>query len=210
MKYTHILWDYNGTILDDVDAGIASVNKLLRDRKLKTLDSVDEYHAVFTFPVINYYKKLGFDFERESFDIIAELWIAEYSEQLKKCTLRDGVREMLSELSQKGLRQSVISAADDSMLKAQLSSYGITHFFDEICGIEGIKAESKLHIARSWREKHPDAAALFIGDTLHDLDTARAASADCVLVCGGHQSEADLMSAGVPVVKTINDIINYL
>jgi len=210
MKYTHILWDYNGTILDDVDAGIASVNRLLRDRNLKTLDSVDEYHAVFTFPVIDYYKKLGFDFERESFDVIAELWIAEYSEQLKKCTLRDGVREMLARLSRKGLRQSVISAADDSMLKSQLASYGIIDLFDEVCGIEGIKAESKLHIARAWREKHPDAVALFIGDTLHDLDTARAADADCVLVCGGHQSEADLGSAGVPVIKNINDIINYL
>ena len=37
MKYTDIIWDFNGTILDDVEAGIISVNKLLSSRGLPTI-----------------------------------------------------------------------------------------------------------------------------------------------------------------------------
>ena len=78
MKYTDIIWDFNGTILDDVDAGIVSVNKLLSDRGLPTIESKEEYRKVFRFPIIEYYRALGFDFEREPYEVLAPLWVSEY------------------------------------------------------------------------------------------------------------------------------------
>lgn len=209
MKYTDILWDYNGTILDDVEIGIAATNVLLRKRNLKTIDSVEAYHSVFGFPVIDYYARLGFDFDKESFDAISIEWVEEYSARFPMCQLRHGVLEVIERIARTELRQSIISASDDSMLKEQLLSLGINSYFDGIYGIEGVKAESKTHIAREWRRKNPDAKALFIGDTLHDLDAANAAGADCVLVCGGHQSKQALLRAGVPVVENVNGVFAY-
>ena len=64
MRYTHIIWDFNGTLFDDVEAGINSVNDMLSERGLKTLEDKEDYRKVFKFPIIEYYKDLGFDFEK--------------------------------------------------------------------------------------------------------------------------------------------------
>ena len=209
MKYTDVLWDYNGTIVDDVEAGVAAVNKLLSDRGMKTVESVEEYRAVFGFPVIDYYKRLGFDFESESFDVISKQWVAEYLKRFKECKLREDALDTIKLISDLGLRQSIISASDDSMLKGQLSESGIIDLFDEVCGIEGIKAESKLGVAKRWMDRNPSSRPLFVGDTLHDLDTARAIGADCVLVCGGHQSEETLASSGERVIRSLTELIEF-
>ena len=58
MDYTHILWDFNGTILDDVSVGINAINVLLKRRKMPIIFSQEEYRAKFCFPVIDYYLSL--------------------------------------------------------------------------------------------------------------------------------------------------------
>ena len=62
MKVTHVLWDFNGTILDDVEPCIKSINELLVGHGLKPLESVAEYQSVFGFPIKDYYERIGFDF----------------------------------------------------------------------------------------------------------------------------------------------------
>ena len=75
MKYEHIIWDFNGTLLDDVWTGIVSVNKLLEDRGLPKIASVEDYRRVFRFPIIEYYRSLGFDFDKEPYEVIGWLFI---------------------------------------------------------------------------------------------------------------------------------------
>lgn len=198
--YTDILWDYNGTVLDDVTVGINAINKLLKERGLKTIGSIDEYHKVFGFPIIDYYRRLGFDFEKESFESVAPIWVEEYMNGLKDATVREGIVELLELFSSKGLRQTIISAASTDMLKEQLKLFGIDKYFYEIYGLDNIHAAGKTHLATAWREAHPEAKALLIGDTIHDHETAKLARADCILVGGGHQSNETLAKTGVATV----------
>ena len=51
-----ILWDWNGTLLDDVEVCIESMNSMLSKRK-KPLLTREHYKEIFTFPVIDYYRK---------------------------------------------------------------------------------------------------------------------------------------------------------
>ena len=77
MKYTHIIWDFNGTVLDDVEAGIRSVNDMLAARGLPVITSVAQYRELFSFPVIDYYRRLGLDVEKEDYyTILAPLWVS--------------------------------------------------------------------------------------------------------------------------------------
>jgi phosphoglycolate phosphatase len=207
MKYTDILWDFNGTILDDVDICINSVNLLLSERGLPTLDSIEAYHKVFGFPVIDYYKRLGFDFEKEDYEgVIAPTWMKEYLRQAPTAELCRGVRDALERFAAAGLRQTVISASETGMLTEQIRALGIYEFFDGIYGLDNINAGSKTARARQWREAHPDAVALFLGDTEHDADTARAIGADCVLVASGHQSAELLRRSGCPVISDLSEL----
>lgn len=206
MKYTDIIWDFNGTILDDVDAGIASVNKLLSDRHLPVIPNKEYYRNVFRFPIIEYYRALGFDFEAEPYEVLAPLWVAEYMKNCKSALIRDGFKRAFDTFRSLNLKQHVLSATELSMLREQLSELGIAENFDSIYGLGNIHAHSKTELAKLWRSEHPDANALFVGDTDHDFMTAQTIGADCALVCGGHHSKDKLLSCkGATVYDSLDD-----
>lgn len=210
MKYTHILWDFNGTILDDVEAGIKSVNTLLRERSLKTVDSIEEYHSVFGFPIIEYYRKLGFDFEKESYEKIAPIWVEQYLINVKESKIYDGVTAAVGFFRGCGASQIILSATERDMLLEQLSELGIKDLFDGVLGLDNIHAASKVGIAKEWREEHPSASVLMIGDTVHDLEVANAIGADCALIAGGHQEIEVLKETGAPVYSSLFELISSL
>ncbi len=208
MKYTHIIWDFNGTILDDVDTGIKSVNTLLRERHLPTIDSVADYHAVFGFPVVDYYKRLGFDFEKEPYEIIAPIWVEQYLINVKKAKIFDDVKSTADAFRKMGLKQIVLSASELDMLKGQLSALGLGNTFDEVFGLDNFHASSKVYLAEQWLMGNSGAKALMIGDTVHDAEVAAAIEADCILVARGHQSKETLIRSGYPVVDSLEEIIS--
>ena len=211
MKYTHLFWDFNGTLFDDVEAGIRAVNKMLKDRDLPIIPDVDRYREIFDFPVIDYYKSLGFDFVKEPYyDVLAPMWVELYNEYSKSSPLCDGVREALTATGKMGIKQVVFSATEINMLKGQLQALGIDGYFDEVIGIDNIHAGGKLHMARMWRENNPDAKVIYVGDTVHDAENAEVLGADCLLYLGGHQSESRLSLCGCPLIKKIEDVMGYI
>lgn len=205
-KYTHIVWDFNGTILNDVGIGIDSVNCLLRKRKLPVIDSVEKYHSLFGFPIKEYYRRLGFDFTKESYDIVAMEWINEYNSRRLNAPLCPGSKKLIQKFAKLGITQLIISATEYNMLVSQLEELGVREYFTELLGLDDIKAGSKVHLAVSWKDAHPHAKVLFIGDTDHDLEVATAMKADCLLVANGHQSYEYLSAFGVPLVKSLEDV----
>ena len=211
MKYTDIIWDFNGTLLDDIRAGIDAVNDMLSRRGLATIDSVERYRELFCFPIIEYYAKLGFDFEKEDYyTVLAPEWVALYLENYKRSTLNDGAEHTLQALAKLGYTQTLLSATEIEMLKGQLRDLGLAQSFAEVWGLDNIHAGGKIGTARAWREAHPDAKALFVGDSVHDWEVASAVGADCELFCGGHQNRETLSACGCPMIDHLEQLIEML
>lgn len=210
MKYTHILWDFNGTILNDVNAGIASNNVMLALRSLPTIESVEEYRRIFGFPIIDYYRRLGFDLDVEPYDKIAHEWLKLYLEQAKTAELFDGITDVLKEIKRRGIEQIILSATEKSMLEKQLFFLGIRGYFSEVLGLEDIYAHSKVELGRTWMKKTHPGRSLLIGDTEHDFEVAKSIGAECVLVAGGHQLKETLESCGAVVLDNIKEIVKIL
>lgn len=205
-KYTYILWDFNGTILDDVEIGIRCVNKLLSDRELKTIENVSEYREIFGFPIIDYYRRAGFDFAKESYEEIAPQWVEQYLINVKDAPLYPDVRETIERFHKMGLKQTVLSATEINMLRGQLHDLGLDDCFDEVRGLDNIHASSKVELAKKWRSEHMNDRALMIGDTVHDAEVAEAIRADCILIARGHQMRKTLEKTGVPVAGTLDEV----
>lgn len=74
MKYTHIIWDWNGTLLDDIGASLASVNDMLAMRGKPPIDA-DYYRECIGVPIIKFYEKV-FELEKEDYSLI----IKQYNE----------------------------------------------------------------------------------------------------------------------------------
>ena len=202
----YCIWDFNGTILNDVDAGIRAVNHLLAERGLPIIESREAYQRIFGFPIRAYYERLGFDFEREPYEVIAPLWVEQYWKTVKDAELFEDVKETLERLRSLGIRQTVLSATHKDMLTAQLTQLGVHGYFEELLGLDNIHAASKLSLAEDWRRRNPEARAIFLGDTDHDLDTARSIGAECFLIARGHQSAERLRPLGVPILSTLREL----
>lgn len=189
-KYSHVIWDWNGTLFDDVVWCISRMNEMLGKRRMKLLDSILEYRRAFCFPIINYYKNVGFDLEKESFEILAEEYNSLYrSEQTGMCKLNDNAVFMLDVLHKKKITQVLLSATETSNLRSQLSNFNIIHYFDEILGLSNIYAKSKIDIGYNYMTRKNVMHAVMVGDTEHDFEVANALGIDCLLVAIGHQDK---------------------
>jgi phosphoglycolate phosphatase len=109
-KYTHLMWDFNGTIFDDAQAGIDAVNKMLAERSLPIIEGRERYREIFDFPIEEYYRGLGFDFDREPYEYLAPIWVDQYNKNAENASLCPGVKETMERVKEMGVEQSVLSA----------------------------------------------------------------------------------------------------
>ncbi|KAB2843571.1 MAG: HAD family hydrolase [Ignavibacterium sp.] len=210
-NYKHIIWDWNGTLLNDVDYSKNIINNILSDNDLPKL-SLQKYREIFTFPVQDYYVAAGLDFSKTSFEILGRNFIDEYESKKLTCSLFNHAVEVLSLIHKKGITQSVLSAYLHENLVKILDHYGLTKYFDYVNGLDNIYAGSKVNIGLKLIEKInlPGDEILFIGDTLHDAEVANAMGVDCVLIANGHQVKEKLILKHDKVFEDLNDLKKYL
>ena len=208
----HILWDWNGTLLEDVALCVSALNEVSEKRGIAPV-SPQRYREIFTFPVIEYYKAVGFNFDREPFSKPADEWVEIYCRRVwNESKLYDGASAVLEFIRQRGLTQSILSAHHHDMLVRLARHFGVLEYLDSIVGQGDFYAEGKLELGRAWLKRsglQPD-AILLIGDTLHDHEVASVLGVGCVLVGQGHQSKDRLLGAGVPVLDSIADVPRFL
>jgi phosphoglycolate phosphatase len=208
-RYKGIIWDWNGTLLDDTHLAVAAMNNMLARRGLPVL-SVDRYKALFTFPVREYYREVGFDFEQEPFEIPAMEFIDQYNRQVWDCTLQADALRVLNHFRDEGMSQYILSAMQQETLDQCLVFYGISHFFGHVSGLDDHYAHSKLVTGRVMLNKLPfePGELLLIGDTLHDFEVASELGIACILISNGHQSHDRLKNAGVQVIGNLSQLLN--
>ena len=209
MKYTTVLWDFNGTIVDDVQLGIRAVNRMLIKRALPPIPDTGAYHRVFRFPVREYYRLLGFDFDKEPYEDLAVEWVQNYTAEEHTLTVQDGFFTVWQHLRDAGVQQIILSSSESAMLHRQMEILGLTGKFDRVLGMDDIYAGGKVEMAKRC-VGDTGGRALLIGDTSHDADTARAIGADCILYTGGHGSAASLAACGVATVGRLKEVLPFL
>lgn len=206
-----IIWDWNGTLLNDVGICIDCINVLLRKRNLDLIDR-KKYIDIFTFPVKDYYENAGFDFSKEDFEVPALEFIKLYHESLPLAKLHSCANDVLKHFKSIGLKQYVLSAMEHNSLLKSLKDNGIYNFFEHINGIDNHYAHSKLEIGKDLIKKVGFAPneILLIGDTLHDKDVAEGLGVNFVLVAKGHQSKERLFKETPLVVDELLEVKELL
>lgn len=200
-KYKAIIWDYNGTLLNDLEIGVLAINTMLKKRNLPLL-SIAHYRDVFTFPVKDYYKNIGFDFDNENWDTTAHEFIYNYTQLLPEASVFPDAIKLLEHFNNNNKQQFILSAMEQEMLLEAVTNDNIANYFTEISGINNIYATSKIENGKQLIKKYqlqPNQVCL-LGDTSHDYDVAKALNIDCILVANGHQSYDRLQATGCNTV----------
>ncbi len=204
-----LIWDFNGTIIDDVDYCINIENTMLKERNMDFISTYEQYRRDFCFPVIDYYYKIGYTFEEESYADISVEFNDMYNAGFDSIRLMDGFEELIAQARKEGYKNVILSASRQDFLDDQCRRLGIDHHFDQILGIDNNLGGSKIDMALKWMstaDVHPDDCR-YIGDTLHDMETAEALGiGNFTLIACGHQSYDVLREKTPNVVHTLREV----
>lgn len=206
-RYKYILWDWNGTLLDDAWLCVDVMNGMLKERDLP-LRTLDQYKEIFGFPVKDYYVTLGFDFDQEPFEEVGVEFVVRYNRRQKETSLHPGVFHILQYFRQLGYPQYILSAREETELVTELHAAGVSSFFTGIFGQDDHYAHGKSEVGiRLLREtKINPREAVFIGDTCHDAEVAEEMGVDCILIPNGHHTARRLGACTGTVVTALEEL----
>ena len=209
-QYKHIIWDWNGTLVDDGWLFVDVMNSILQRREMDTI-TLEKYREIFGFPVKDYYIKLGFDLEKEPFEESGLEFIKEYENRMFEAKLYPEVISLLTKLKAAGISHSILSAQHQTLLDDLLQFYNIQDYFIEVIGLDNHYANSKIENGINWISRFDLnlQEVLMIGDTDHDYEVAKVMGIDCLLLSHGHHCTSRLEKTGTAVFQSLHDIFNF-
>ncbi|MEG0077170.1 HAD family hydrolase [Anaerorhabdus sp.] len=200
-----MIWDWNGTLLNDAECCFHVLNDLCKERNIKTLDSVEQYREIFCFPVIRVYEQMGFDLTAQSFEDVSVDYTKGYQSTYLNYSLHDYAIDSLKQNIDEGIINVLLSASQIDILKKQAQEYECNEYFEEILGLNNIYAHSKVDLAKEFIEKSQIDCRdiVWIGDSAHDYECAKECGTHCILVAQGHQTKQALCNTGAIVASDL-------
>ncbi|MFI6286680.1 HAD family hydrolase [Streptomyces sp. NPDC051018] len=208
---THLVWDWNGTLLDDITAVVGATNAAFGEIGVEPI-TVERYRELYCVPIPLFYERmmgrLPTDTEWEAMDVVFH---RVYTEHRVACALTEGVEELLREWGEAGRSQSLLSMYVHDELVPVVRGYGIESHFIRVDGRRGPSGGSKAlsmerHLVALAGTAAPERTVV-IGDAVDDAVAAAHVGARAVLYTGGSHSRASLETAGVPVVDTLAEAV---
>ncbi len=211
MKYEHVIWDWNGTLVNDAELCVEIVNQILKDNKIKSVDH-SFYLKNFSFPVSEYYKSLGLPSSGPEYKVISQRFIEEYRKNHHICRLQKNSLKVLAYLNKRGISQSVLSAGNIADVLNFVNYHKLSDFFTIISGVCDTNATGKSDIAFEHLNKIKKSTSkiLLVGDTLHDFEVASDLKVDCILYSKGHNSRSRLMEVKKSVINDLGELIGLI
>lgn len=201
----HIILDWNGTLINDAWVFVDVLNIILAEQNLNPID-VDIYRDLFTFPIKEFYNKLGVDTSDVNFNNIEKHFIYEYNIRKYNASLYDNIPTVLSELCNRNISLSILSASNEIILNDLVSHYKIDSYFDNIVGVDNHRASGKINRGKELinQNNFSNEETLIVGDTYYDYEVANTLNVDCILVSSGHQSLSQLNRADAKIINNLN------
>jgi phosphoglycolate phosphatase-like HAD superfamily hydrolase len=207
---THLVWDWNGTLLDDISAVIGATNAAFAEIGIEPI-TLARYRELYCVPIPRFYERLMGRLPTDAeWLVMDEAFHRHYTELRVVCALTHGVEELLVEWRAGGRSQSLLSMYGHEQLLPVVRQYGIERHFVRVDGRTGPSGGSKAaHMARHVAALGGVAPeqVVVIGDAVDDAVAAAHVGARAVLYTGGSHSRASLEPAGVPVVDTLAEAV---
>jgi phosphoglycolate phosphatase-like HAD superfamily hydrolase len=207
---THVVWDWNGTILDDNDAVVAAVNAVCAVFGRDPIE-LAYWRSIFRRPLLDCYRELlGRDLSTQDWSTIDRHYHDAYRVLLPTTRLAPGIPDELRRWQAAGRQQSLLSMWFHDELVPLVTEHGLADLFTRI---DGLRVDTGGHGKTAHLIEHltalrvDPADVLVIGDVLDDAMAADAAGTRCVLVTTGVTSRIALEASGVPVVDSIAEAL---
>tara|TARA_Y100001970_G_scaffold78745_1_gene100272 strand:- start:3209 stop:3850 length:642 start_codon:yes stop_codon:yes gene_type:complete len=203
----HVIFDWNGTLVDDAWIFVDILNALLIPRGLKKITLYD-YRDAFCFPIKSFYSQLGVDVSKKSFQDLEKEFVFEYNRRMYKPKLFKEVNGVLKKLISRGFGLSILSASNEKTLVKLIKYYSLNQYFEYVVGVNNYGAKGKRENGKKLIHQLGvnNKEILMIGDTDYDYEVATYLNIDCLLKINGHQSDQRLKLKTKNIITSLNDI----
>lgn len=209
MAVKHIVWDWNGTLLDDLGIVIESVNVSIGRLGREPIDE-DGYRSHFTRPVRAFYDSLfARSISDDEWEVLNETFHAEYYARVDRADLTVDTVEALDLVEGRSWAQSLLSMSPQAWLEDVVSRKGVASRFTMVDGLRGPTGGVKArHLAEHLEAQGLEARnTVVIGDTPDDALAAREVGAIPILYDGGSHHLPTLQGIGAPVAHTLVEAV---
>ncbi|GAA1887574.1 HAD family hydrolase [Asanoa iriomotensis] len=209
MTRTHLVWDWNGTLLNDFDLVLSATNHALGTIGGPAV-TADHHRRHFVRPVADYYAMvLGRAVDADEFDQLDAIFHDAYRAGLTTCALAD---DAVNAMRSWDGSQSLLSMWFHEDLVPAVTAFGLDGRFNRVDGVQvalgGDRAFKAGHLARHLSALEVDSGSVvLIGDSLDDADAARSVGAAAVLYTGGFTDEERLRASGHPVASSLSEAV---
>jgi phosphoglycolate phosphatase-like HAD superfamily hydrolase len=204
---THLVWDWNGTLLDDLTLVVEATNTAFTAVGGRSVDP-DEHRRVFRRPVAEFYAEiLERAVDADEFGRLDRIFHDAYRVGLTTTSLAADAKEAMR--SWPG-SQSLLSMWFHEELVPAIETYGLDGMFTRVDGLRTlVGGDLKAgHLARHLAELGVSGdQAVLIGDSLDDGAAADSVGAASVLYTGGFTDPARLRASGRPVADTLVEAV---
>jgi phosphoglycolate phosphatase-like HAD superfamily hydrolase len=204
---THLVWDWNGTLLDDLSLVVSATNVAFEAVGGRAVDA-DEHRARFRRPVAEFYAEmLERAIDDEEFGRLDKIFHDAYRLGLASMTLAG---DAMTAIKSWPGSQSLLSMWFHSELVPAVETYGLNGVFARV---DGLRTEVGGHLKAAHLAHHLDGLGLaggqvvLIGDSLDDAAAADSAGAGIVLYTGGFTHPDRLRASGRPVADTLVEAV---
>ncbi|OUU37095.1 MAG: hypothetical protein CBC16_09590 [Verrucomicrobia bacterium TMED56] len=211
MNIKHILWDWNGTLINDTSLCVKILNNFLTIRSKSSI-SVNFYRNNFYFPVSGFYKSIGLPHEGKEFNLLSKMFISNYKDLWKQCSLQPHAEKVLRKINDLNLKQSILSAGHQNDVASFVSELGLNKYFYSVNGTNNIQAQGKVGTALKLTSKlnlQPQ-EILLVGDTLHDSQVGDYIGCPTLLFSKGHNSPSTLATSKRKIIDDLMQLMDFV
>jgi phosphoglycolate phosphatase len=175
----NIILDWSGTVVDDLDAVIKATNSVFNDFG-RPIITKKEFRREFALPLSKFYERFLPGIPLAQIDAVYHRFFTLYRDQI---SLLPGVAEFCAVSAKTGRRLFVLSTIEETHFEYQAARYGIRSCFSG--AYVGIPDKAKtIHSLLTENHLNP-AETLFVGDMVHDMESARDGGVMAVAVLTG-------------------------
>ncbi|WP_343348835.1 HAD family hydrolase [Terrisporobacter petrolearius] len=205
MKYTHIVFDVDGTLIDSEKAVLKSLQKTIKEEGVNK--SLDDLKFALGIPGKDALSILGI----EDLEGVEEKWnenLLKYSDEM---ILFEGIKQVIQALKCKKLNLGIITSKTRKEYETDFLKFGLNSYFQfVICADDTTKhkpdkepMEKYIEITKASKEE-----TIYVGDSIYDMQCSKGAGVDFALALwGANETEKIKPTYKLKAPKSILDII---
>lgn len=206
-----IIFDWNGTLLDDTEASVHGANAVMAMFGKEPL-SADIFRQHYQVPFVRFYEALGCPDIENNRAAMNKAFFSVHDALVAEVGLRDGAYDLLNALTNVQATSVVLSNYVVSEIDKQAHRFGVRHHFDTILANEdkhGGMIRDKKHRIIDYLaicDAQPSCSYI-VGDSVEEVEIGRALGFTTIALTGG-MSSLERMEAANPhhVAHSLHDM----